>query len=103
MEHLNLTAETFDAAISRGKYLVDFWAEWCGPCKLLSPLLDTIYGENSDRFTLAKVDVDAEEALAERFGIMSIPTVILFIDGKAVKAAVGVNTPDTYLEMIDAA
>jgi thioredoxin 1 len=101
MKPLTLTAENFDASIARGTYLVDFWAGWCGPCKILSPILDDIYSENSERFTLAKVDIDAEETLAERFGIMSIPTVILFKDGKAVKAAVGVSAPETYIEMID--
>jgi len=69
--------------------LVDFWAEWCGPCRMLSPLLDEIATEQSDRLKVAKVNVDDSPALAERFGVQSIPTLLYFADGELRDRTVG--------------
>ena len=62
--------------------VVDFWAEWCGPCKMLAPILDEVAGENADKITVAKVNVDENPDLARQFDIMSIPTLIVFKDGQ---------------------
>ena len=89
MAVLHLTKENFDASIAEGKVIVDFWATWCGPCKILAPTIDAIATEYKDRVVVGKVDVDENEALARRFGIMSIPTLFLFKDGEVVEKLVG--------------
>jgi len=69
--------------------LVDFWAEWCGPCKMVAPVLDEIAGENKDKITVAKLDIDVNQKTAQTYQVMSIPTMIVFQDGKPVKQIVG--------------
>jgi thioredoxin 1 len=69
--------------------VVDFWATWCGPCKMVAPVLDEIAGENQDKLTVAKLDIDASPSTARDYQVMSIPTMIVFQDGKPVKQIVG--------------
>jgi len=69
--------------------IVDFWAEWCGPCHAVSPVLDRIVEERADELKLVKVNIDEEEGLAQRYGIASIPTILLFKGGEPVAAAIG--------------
>jgi thioredoxin 1 len=80
--------------------LVDFWATWCGPCKMLSPLVEQIAGENPDKLTVVKMDVDENNNTSSQFGIMSIPTLILFKDGKPVKQMVGYMPKERILSQI---
>ena len=91
MADTHLASDTFDAAISNGSVVVDFWASWCGPCKMQAPILDQ-FAEAHQEVSVCKVDVDAEPALAARYGIMSIPTLLYFKDGKLVNKTVGVQT-----------
>ena len=77
--------------------IVDFWAEWCGPCHAVSPVLDRIAQERANELKLVKVNIDEEQGLAQRFGIASIPTMILFKDGEPAAAAVGAQ-PKSALE-----
>ena len=86
-----ITAATFDSIVTTETrpVLVDFWASWCGPCRALAPIVEVIADEMSDRLAVYKCDVDAEGALAQRFGIMSIPTLIVFKDGKVAGQLVG--------------
>ena len=88
---VDVTDDTFKAdVIDSGKtVLVDFWAAWCGPCKMVAPVLDEIAGENKGKLTIAKLDIDANPATARDYQVMSIPTMILFKDGKPVKQIVG--------------
>jgi putative thioredoxin len=96
----NFTAEVVEASASR-PVLVDFWAPWCGPCRTLTPLLDRIADDYAGRVTLAKVNTDEAPGLATRFGIRSIPTVMLFHQGKVVEQFVGVQLESNIRAMID--
>ena len=88
---ITLSATTFDEEIngSSTPILVDFWAEWCGPCKMIAPILDEIASEQKGKLTVAKLNVDDAPAIARRFQVMSIPTMILFNDGEPAKRVVG--------------
>jgi thioredoxin 1 len=88
---VDVTDDTFDADVLKsGKtVVVDFWATWCGPCRMVAPVLDEIAGENKDKLTVAKLDIDANPETARNFQVMSIPTMIVFQDGKPVKQIVG--------------
>lgn len=80
--------DNFDASIENGITLVDFYAEWCGPCKMLSPILEMLDQEQT-KVQIIKVDVDADPAIAQRYGVMSMPTMIVFKDGEKVDQKVG--------------
>jgi thioredoxin 1 len=86
-----LTDATFDETIgaSAEPVVVDFWAEWCGPCKMIAPILDEISRENAGKVTVAKLNVDENPDVARRFDVMSIPTLIVFKDGMAQKRLIG--------------
>ena len=79
VEHLD--SESFDAYVAEGVVLVDFWAEWCGPCRMLGPIFEELSGE-MEGVKFAKVDITGSKDLAEKFGVMSIPTLILFKNGE---------------------
>lgn len=88
---LTVTNKNFDQIISSGVAVVDFWANWCGPCRMLSPIVDQLAEQFAGRITVGKVDVDRESELASRFRIMSVPSLLFFQDGKLVETSVGVK------------
>ena len=85
-----LDKKTFDKFIKEDKVVVDFWASWCGPCKILSPIVEEVASEMKDKAKFAKVNVDDNLELAQKFQVMSIPTLIFFRDGKQADRTVGV-------------
>ena len=99
---VNLTESTFDTGISKGLTLVDFWAEWCGPCKALAPTIDKLAEDYASKVTVAKVDIDANPGIPAKYGIRGIPTVMLFKDGQQVDLFVG-NNPTKVREMVQRA
>jgi thioredoxin 1 len=96
---IDITESTFQSEVieSEKDVIVDFWAEWCGPCHAVAPVLDRIVAERDDEVRLVKVNIDEEQELARRFGIVSIPTIILFRGGEPAAAALGVQ-PKQMLE-----
>ena len=99
---VHLTEADFDHGISQGLTLVDFWAEWCAPCKALAPAIDQLAEEYPDQLKVAKVDIDANPGIPGKFGIRGIPTVILFKDGEQLDMFVG-NSPQKVREMVERA
>ena len=97
---LELTNETFDEEIGASELplVVDFWAEWCGPCRMVAPVLEQIAAENEGKIRLAKLNVDDAPAVAQRFSIMSIPTLMVFKDGVMKKKIVGAKGKGQLLE-----
>jgi len=96
-----LTDQNFAAKTKAGTVLVDFWASWCMPCKMMVPVLNEVAEEVDGKVTIAKVNVDEQKATAAKFGIRSIPTMVLFQNGKEVKRIVGVKTKDYLLKEFD--
>jgi thioredoxin 1 len=96
---IHVTEATFEQEVlqSETPVLVDFWAEWCGPCHAVSPVLEKIAEERKDELKLVKVNIDEEQGLSIRYGVMSIPTMILFKEGEPAAAAVGAQ-PKSALE-----
>ncbi len=94
---IHLTTENFEKEVlqSNVPVLVDFWATWCGPCQRVAPILEALSKEVSGHAKIAKLDVDAEYQIADQFGIMSIPTLVVFKNGKVEQSTLGVQTKET--------
>lgn len=102
MPAIHLTKETFDAEVlsSDVPVLVDFWAPWCGPCKMVGPLIESLADEFSGKAKVAKVNVDDEGELAIRYNVMSIPTILVFKGGELKDQSVGAYPKDHYSQML---
>ena len=99
---LHFTKDGFDKALSQGELMmVDFWASWCGPCRMLGPVIEQLDNQYPD-VVVGKVNVDDEQELAMRYGVMSIPTVIFFKDGKEIDRKVGVMPPEAFVQVLEA-
>mgnify|MGYP000878505346 CR=1 FL=1 len=103
MAVITLTQDNFEAEVTKSSdiVMVDFWASWCGPCKMFAPVIDEIDGENHAGLKVGKINVDDQPDLASQFRVMSIPTLILFKDGKPAATSVGVKSKKEVLEMVE--
>lgn len=102
---MQLTDQNFKPEVeeSKGIVLVDFFAEWCGPCKAMAPIMEELVEEFKDKegIKIGKLNIDENEATSQKFNIMSIPTLILFKDGKAIKTLVGMQDKNTLKELLE--
>ncbi|HVZ66656.1 MAG TPA: thioredoxin [Patescibacteria group bacterium] len=105
MSVITLKDSTFEEEVLKSEtpVLVDFWAEWCQPCKMVRPLVHELAEEFKDKIKVGEMDVDAEVQTAGKYGVMSIPTIAIFKNGKPVTMMIGVQSRDTYKEKINAA
>ena len=103
MKMMNFNTQTFSEIVlqSDKPVLVDFWADWCGPCQMLSPVIDELAEDYQDKVIFGKVDIDQEPSLAMQYRIMSIPSVLFFSGGEMIKKAVGVRDKDEYVKYLD--
>lgn len=100
MSVMHLTKDNFDSVTSSGLVIVDFWAEWCGPCRMQGPILDQLEEEIGSKVKVCKLNVDDHPDIAQRFGVFSIPTLIAFRDGKQINKAVGVQSKEQLIAML---
>ena len=102
MSVVHLTVKDFKEKVlgSEQPVIVDFWASWCVPCQMLGPIIEELSDELDGEVVVGKVNIDEEQALAEEYGVFSIPTVIIFKDGGELERLVGVRTKEEYMEVI---
>ena len=102
MSVITITSKNFEEEVSKSDVpvLLDFWASWCGPCKMVSPIVDKVAEEVEGSAKVGKINVDEEQELARSFNIMSIPTLMVINNGKLVKQSVGVMSKEEILDML---
>ncbi len=100
---IDVTDDTFDeeVVLSDTPVLVDFWAEWCGPCKMVAPVLEELAGEKAGKLRVAKLNIDENPRIAQRFQVMSIPTLLLFKDGEALSRIIGARPKSQIVGELD--
>jgi len=105
MKPINITDGNFEQEVIKSDkpVLIDFWAVWCGPCQMMGPIVEELAKEVGDKYKIGKMNVDENRETAAKFGIMSIPTLIIFKDGKAVKQLVGVQAKENLKEELEKA
>lgn len=102
MSVTHITSQNFEAEVlnSSVPVLVDFWADWCGPCRMIAPIVEEIAAENPDTVKVCKVNVDEEGKLAEKFNVLHIPTILVFKNGKLTEESVGLKSKNDLLAML---
>jgi len=100
-KYVNLNAENFMDAVGKPLVLVDFWAPWCGPCRMLGPVIEELAADYENKASVCKLNVDDNQAIAARYGVMSIPTVLLFRNGQEVERMVGAQPKTAFAAALD--
>lgn len=101
MAIVNVSDQNFAKETADGLVLADFWAPWCGPCKMIAPVLEEIDGEMEEKVQIVKLDVDENQETAGKYGVMSIPTLLLFKDGEVVDQVIGFQPKEALVELIE--
>ncbi|WP_024954932.1 thioredoxin [Sulfurospirillum arcachonense] len=100
-KYIDLNAENFEASIAEGTALVDFWAPWCGPCRMLAPVIEELAEDFDGKAKICKVNTDEEQDIAVKYGIRSIPTILFFKDGELVDQMVGASSKQVLADKIN--
>ena len=100
-KYIELTNENFDATVAEGVTMVDFWAPWCGPCRMIAPVVEELAEDFDGKAKIAKVNTDEQQEIAVKYGIRSIPTILFFKDGEMVDQMVGAAGKDVFAEKIN--
>ena len=100
-KYLELTNDNFDATIAEGVTMVDFWAPWCGPCRMVAPVIEELAEDFDGKAKITKVNTDEQQEIADKYGIRSIPTILFFKDGEVVDQMVGAAGKDVFAEKIN--
>jgi len=101
-KYVELTSENFDATVAEGVTMVDFWAPWCGPCRMIAPVIEELAEDFDGKATIAKVNTDEQQELAVKYGIRSIPAILFFKNGEVVDQMVGAASKDAFAEKLNA-
>jgi len=97
---IELNLKNFDKSTKKGKWIIDFWAEWCGPCTMLKPVFESAAKEMDGKMNFGKIDIDSQQELAEKFQVMSIPTILFLNNGEVINSHTGYASKDALLKMI---
>mgnify|MGYP003571688820 CR=1 FL=1 len=100
-KYIELTAENFDATVNEGVSLVDFWAPWCGPCRMIGPVIDELAGEFEGKANICKVNTDEQQDLAVKYGVRSVPTILFMKDGEVVDQLIGAQSKQALSDKIN--
>ena len=100
-KYIELTNENFDSVVAKGVSLVDFWATWCGPCRMIAPVIDELANDFEGKANICKVNTDEQQEIGVKYGIRSIPTILFFKDGVKVDMMVGAASKEVFAEKIN--
>jgi len=100
-KYIELTNENFEATTSTGVALVDFWAPWCGPCRMISPIIEELAAEFEGKAAICKVNTDEQQELSQKFAVRSIPTIVFMKDGEVVDTMIGAASKEAFVEKIN--
>jgi len=100
-KYIELNNGNFDATVNEGVSLVDFWAPWCGPCRMIAPVIEELAADFEGKASICKVNTDEEQDLAVKFGVRSIPTILIMKDGEIVETMVGAASKEAFAEKIN--
>jgi thioredoxin 1 len=100
-KYIELTTDNFEETIAEGVAMVDFWAPWCGPCRMIAPVVDELAEDFDGKAKICKVNTDEQQEIAAKYGIRSIPTILFFKDGEMVDQMVGAASKDVFAEKIN--
>lgn len=101
-KYIELTNENFDTTVNNGVSLVDFWAPWCGPCRMIAPVIDELAEDFDGKANICKINTDEQQDLAMKFGVRSIPTILIMKDGEVVETMVGAASKQAFADKINA-